>query len=57
MKRITLVVTVFAILFLSSQVQAQSKTGTDYFEGKWKVLLKALPDGDTRMFFVLEKKD
>lgn len=46
-----------SILFLSFHSYAQSKTGADYFEGKWSVLLKGLPDGDTKMFFVLEKKD
>jgi len=45
------------ILLLSSNVQAQSKTGADYFEGKWDVLVKGLPQGDTKMVFVLEKKD
>jgi len=45
------------ILMLSSSVQAQSKTGASYFEGKWDVLVKALPQGDTKMVFVLESKD
>jgi hypothetical protein len=45
------------ILLSSVHVQAQSKTGADYFEGKWNVLVKGLPDGNTKMFFVLEKKD
>jgi len=26
-----------------------------YFAGKWEVVRKALPQGDTRMFVVLEK--
>ena len=45
------------ILLLSLNVHAQSKTGADYFEGKWNVLVKGLPDGDTKMVFILEKKD
>jgi hypothetical protein len=45
------------LLLLSFQTHAQSKSGADYFEGKWNVLLKGLPNGDTKMFFVLEKKD
>jgi len=44
-------------LFFSSAMQAQSKPGADYFSGKWSILLKGLPDGDTKMFFVLEMKD
>lgn len=46
------------ILFLSLPgLHAQPKTGPDYFEGKWNVLVKGLPDGDTKMFFILERKD
>jgi len=45
------------ILLLSFNGYAQTKTGADYFEGKWDVLVKGLPSGDTKMFFVLEKKD
>ncbi len=46
----------FSLLF-SFNAHAQSNTGADYFAGKWNVLMKGLPDGDTKMFFVLEKKD
>jgi len=42
---------------LSLNVNAQSKTGVDYFSGKWSVLLKGLPDGDRKLVFVLESKD
>ena len=45
------------LLLLSVGVNAQSKTGADYFEGKWSVLLKNLPQGDTKMIIVLQKKD
>lgn len=45
------------ILLSSVSVHAQSKSDLDYFTGKWHVLVKGLPDGDTKMFFVLEKKD
>jgi hypothetical protein len=45
------------VLLLSHSVTAQSKTGADYFEGKWSVLLKNLPQGDTKMIIVLQKKD
>jgi len=47
----------FVLLLLSVGVNAQSKTGVDYFEGKWSVLLKNLPQGDTKMIIVLQKKD
>jgi hypothetical protein len=57
MKKASSLLTGLFFLLLSLGVNAQSKTGTDYFEGKWSVLLKALPQGDTKMVFVLEKKD
>lgn len=45
------------LLALSFGANAQTKTGADYFAGKWNVLVKALPQGDTKMVFTLEKKD
>jgi hypothetical protein len=57
MKKLSQVCAGLFLMFLSVNTQAQSKTGLDYFQGKWNVLLKGLPDGDTKMFFILEKKD
>jgi hypothetical protein len=37
-------------------MKAQSAT-QEYFAGKWSVLLKGLPDGDTKMILLLDKKD
>lgn len=45
------------LLALPFGANAQTKTGADYFAGKWNVLVKALPQGDTKMVFTLEKKD
>ena len=45
------------ILFLSTGVKAQSQKPVDYFAGKWDMLVRGLPDGDTKMFIVLDKKD
>jgi len=42
---------------LSFNADAQTKTGADYFAGKWTVTFKGTPDGDKKMLFVLEKKD
>ncbi|HEY8917048.1 MAG TPA: hypothetical protein VIM87_11430 [Chitinophaga sp.] len=36
---------------------AQSKAGADYFAGKWSVLFKGTPNGDARVFFLLEQKN
>lgn len=57
MKRLSTVMTAIICMLLSYNLHAQSKTGVDYFEGKWNVLLKGLPQGDTKMVFILEKKD
>jgi hypothetical protein len=45
------------ILFLTLKTHAQTGAGADYFAGKWNVVIKGTPQGDARMFFVLEKKD
>jgi hypothetical protein len=34
-----------------------SDKGSDYFAGKWNILVKGLPNGDTKMMVVLDKKD
>ena len=56
MKKTTQLFAVLFILFLAVGAKAQT-SGADYFAGKWNVLVKGLPNGDTKMFFVLEKKD
>ena len=57
MKQVNVLTTgIFLILFAVSG-RAQSKTGADYFAGKWKVLVKGTPDGDSKMLFVLSKTD
>jgi len=57
MKKLTLLFTVVIALLLSVNSSAQTGTGADYFAGKWSVLVKGLPSGDTKMIFILEKKD
>ncbi|MBK7098333.1 MAG: hypothetical protein IPH58_08215 [Sphingobacteriales bacterium] len=56
MKNLSLVFAVFFFV-LSLNVNAQSKTGADYFAGKWNVLLIGLPNGDAKMVVILDKKD
>ena len=57
MKKLTAIFGGLFLLLLSMAATAQSKTGADYFEGKWSVLVKGLPQGDTKMLFILDKKD
>ena len=56
MKKLSLFFAGVFSLLLSINVNAQSKTGVDYFKGKWSVLLKGTPGGDAKMTFVLENK-
>jgi hypothetical protein len=57
MKKTSLFFAGLFFLLLSLNVYAQENKGTDYFAGKWSVLIKGLPNGDSKMIFVLEKKD
>ena len=57
MKNIISLTTGVFFLLLSFSSNAQSKTGADYFEGKWKVLVIGTPYGDLKRIYVLEKKD
>ena len=55
MKRLSFIFIVIAGLFLSVNVKAQTKT--DYFPGKWNVLVIGTPNGDSKMTLVIERKD
>jgi hypothetical protein len=57
MKKQYSTLTALLLFVLSFGANAQTKTGADYFEGKWNVLVKSLPQGDTKMVFTLDKKD
>ena len=57
MKRINVSIAGTLLLILSMGAKAQTKTGADYFTGAWSVLVKGTPNGDSKMIFVLEKKD
>ena len=45
------------LLLLSVGSNAQSKTGADFFAGKWNALVSGTPYGDLKRIYVLEKKD
>ena len=57
MKKISFLITGLIFLLLSITTHAQSKTGVDYFAGKWNVLITGTPYGDLKRVYVLEKKD
>ena len=55
MKKLNMIFFVVAGLFLALNVNAQTKV--DYYPGKWNVLVMGTPNGDTKMTFVIERKD
>jgi hypothetical protein len=55
MKKLSSIFTVIIGLFISVNVHAQTKP--DYYPGKWNVLVMGTPNGDSKMTFVLERKD
>jgi len=57
MKKLITVFTGLFFLLITFNSSAQSKTGADYYEGKWSVLLKGIPGGDSKLIFILNKKD
>ena len=56
MKKHRSIITVLSFFFFVMSVNAQTSS-TDYFAGKWSVLLKGIPGGDAKMIFILDKKD
>jgi hypothetical protein len=57
MKKSIVFISALGIIFLLTGAMAKAQTGADYFAGKWNMLVKGLPNGDTRMMVILEKKD
>jgi hypothetical protein len=45
------------LVLVSLGANAQSRSGADYFAGKWSVLVKGTPNGDARMLVSIEKQD
>jgi hypothetical protein len=57
MKKLSFFILTTSVILLSIGAMAQTQSGADYFAGKWNMLVKGLPNGDTKMFVVLDKKD
>ena len=55
MKKLNSIVIGLLLLLLAVGANAQSKTGADFFAGKWKVLVTGTPYGDLKRIYVLEK--
>jgi hypothetical protein len=54
MRKLIFIFTVAMALFFGLNAKAQT---TDYFPGKWNVVVMGTPNGDAKMTFVLERKD
>jgi len=57
MKKLCSLATGIFLLLIVLNVNGQSKTGADYFAGKWNVLISGTPYGDLKRIYVLEKKE
>ena len=57
MKKLCSLATGIFLLLIGLNVNGQSKTGADYFAGKWNVLILGTPYGDLKRIYVLEKKE
>jgi len=57
MKKINSIAIGLLLLLFAVSTNAQSKTGADFFAGKWKVLVTGTPYGDLKRIYVLEKND
>ena len=57
MKKINSIAIGLLFLLLAVDANAQSRTGADFFAGKWKVLVTGTPYGDLKRIYVLDKKD
>ena len=55
MKKINSILIGSLLLLLAVNTNAQSKTGADFFAGKWKVLVTGTPYGDLKRIYVLDK--
>jgi hypothetical protein len=55
MKKLSLIFSIVLCTFLS--ITAKAQTATDYFPGKWNVVIMGTPQGDAKMTFLIERKD
>jgi hypothetical protein len=55
MKKLNSIAIGLSLLLLAVGANAQTKTGADFFAGKWKVLVTGTPYGDLKRIYVLEK--
>jgi hypothetical protein len=52
-----LLVTITVMALNSLRLQAQDKSNEDFYIGKWELMCYGLPQGDSKMYLTVEKKD
>jgi len=57
MKKMNLFFAGVFFLLLSFSANAQDNTGSDFFAGKWNLLVSGTPNGDIKMIINLERKE
>ena len=57
MKKLSSIFAGLFFLVLSFHAKAQTQPATDYFVGKWSLLVTGTPQGDSKMNVNLERKD
>ena len=55
MKKSGLLIAGIFLFIFSIGMNAQTKTGFDFFDGKWNVIIKSAPQGDVKMVINFEK--
>jgi hypothetical protein len=55
MKNTGLLITGLFLFIFAMNVNAQTKTGYDFFAGKWNLIIKDAPQGDVKMVANFEK--
>ena len=57
MKKSVLIITGLVLFVFSAGVNAQTKSGYDFFAGKWSLIVTGAPQGDVKMVVNFEKID
>jgi hypothetical protein len=55
MKKSGLLITGIFLFIFSAGMNAQTKTGYDFFAGKWNIIIRSAPQGDVKMVINFEK--
>ncbi len=55
MKKLGLLIAGLFLFIFSIGVNAQTKSGYDFFDGKWNIIIRSTPQGDVKMVVNFEK--